>query len=85
MLWCCRLLRAIDLICLTNSILITVLLLKTFASTWSKVQLLHTVVYGVVAVVQLLFMLHRRELYEQHRFRVSNKASAIEHIRTHSC
>jgi hypothetical protein len=74
--FCCRLLRAIDFICLTNSVLISLLVFRTFAATWTKIMLLHALMYGVLVFGDGLGMLQRKELYQRHRFQVSHTSGS---------
>jgi hypothetical protein len=71
-------LRALDSICLTNSIFISLLFVKVLGRPMTWIQWLQAVLYGVVSVVQLLVMLRHKEFYQRHRFKVCCMALALQ-------
>jgi hypothetical protein len=64
------LLRALDGICLTNSVIVSLLVVEVFGAPMNWLQWLQAVLYGVVSAVQLLVMLWKKDLYQQYRFKV---------------
>jgi hypothetical protein len=67
----CRLLRRLDLCCLTNSVFISALLLRSFGAPMTWAEWLQAALYPVMSVVQLAVMFWWKESYQQHRFKVS--------------
>lgn len=66
-----RLLRRLDWCCLTNSLFISALLLRSFGATMSWSERLQAGLYPVMSMVQLAVMFWHKDLYQRHRFKVS--------------
>ena len=70
----CRLLKASDLFCLVNGVLMSCMLIRTFGTgansgmTWH--YQLFMILYGVVNVTQLALLLLKPELHQRYRFQV---------------
>ena len=60
----------LDCVCLTNSVFVAFLLVYVLGAPMAWYQMVQAVLYGVLAVLQLLLMFTNRELYQQYRFKV---------------
>lgn len=60
----------LDCICLTNSVVISAVLLRTFGTHMSTFDWFQGCAYAVVSAVQLAVMFNQRDLYQRHRFKV---------------
>lgn len=73
----CRMLHALDSICLTNSIFISLLVVKVLGAPMSWLQWLQAVLYAVASAIQLLVMHQHKQFYQRHRFKVRLLALAL--------
>jgi hypothetical protein len=79
---CCRLLYVLNVMCLTNAVLVAVALVSKFSKHKDSLitcpQFLHAALYDIMAAVQLAVLLLNQQLYMSHRFKVRPEPRRIE-------
>jgi hypothetical protein len=86
--WWCRLIYSMDVLCLTNAVLVALGLVSKFSQyewTLTSPQFLHPAVYGVLAAVQLAVLLTNRQVYLRHRFKVRPQGGRLQQTQQEGC